>query len=35
MILEGPNIKHQTSSEDGRSYMPCVLSQLVIFKCQA
>ena len=31
MILEGPNIKHCRTSEDGRSYIACVLSQLVIF----
>ena len=31
MILEGPNIKHQTSSEDSRGYTACVLSQLIIF----
>ena len=31
MILEGPNIKHCTSGEDGRSYMACAISQLIIF----
>ena len=28
MILEGPNIKHCTSGEDGQTYMACALSQL-------